>query len=171
MFRWRRRCDPKTKCRIPKQYDWLFIIILESAFLAIFAFCQALSINMSFWRCSGDNIANDTLLHRLHLSLAHQLSDSILETVHLKWLRTPPWHHISYHGLYHLEIGGRMGFVGVKQNSRIWQMLVNKLKRQRNVPSWQRHLSNWCYHETWLYHIIKGSHRQSHLPIHLSSLF
>ena len=47
----------------------------------------------------GGNIANDTLLHRLHLSLAHQLSDSILtilETVHLKWLRTPPWHHISY---------------------------------------------------------------------------
>ena len=99
MFHWRMRCDPKTKCRIPKQYDWLFIIILESAFLAIFAFFQALSINMSFWRCSGDNIANDTLLHRLHLSLAHQLSDSILailETVHLKWLRTPPWHHISY---------------------------------------------------------------------------
>ena len=39
-------------------------------------------------------------------------------------------------GLYHLEIGGCMGFVGVKQNSRIWQMLVDKLKRQRNVLFW-----------------------------------
>ena len=27
--------------------------------------------HMSFWRCSGNNIANDTLLCKLHLSLAH----------------------------------------------------------------------------------------------------
>ena len=74
-------------------------------------------------------------------------------------------------GLYHLENSGCMGFVGVKQNSRIWQMLVDKLTWQRNVPSWQRHLSNWFYRETWLYHIIKGSHRRSHLLIQLSSLF
>jgi len=54
--------------------------------------------HMSFWRCSGDNIANDTLLLRLYLSLAHQLPDSLLEilaTVQLKWPRTLPWHHIS----------------------------------------------------------------------------
>ena len=74
-------------------------------------------------------------------------------------------------GLNHPENSGYIGFVGVKQNSGIWQMLVDKLKWQRNVPSWQRYLSNWCYRETWLYHIIKGSHRQSHLLIHLSSLF
>ena len=35
-------------------------------------------------------------------------------------------------GLYHLEIGGCMGFVG-EHNSGIWQMLVNELKWQRNV--------------------------------------
>jgi len=54
--------------------------------------------HMSFWRCSGVNIANDNLLHRFNSSLAHQLSDSILAifaTVQLKWLRTPPWYHIS----------------------------------------------------------------------------
>ena len=142
---------PKTKCRIPKQYDWLFITILELAFLAIFTFCQTLSINMSFWRCSGGNIVNDTLLHRLHLSLAHQLSDSIiaiLETVHLKWLRTPPWHHISYLDYTTEKLVVAWEFVGVKQYSGIWQMLVDKLKWQRNVPSWQRYLSNWCYRET-----------------------
>jgi hypothetical protein len=36
-------------------------------------------------------------------------------------------------GLYHLENGSCMGFVGVKQKSGIWQMLVNKLKWQRKV--------------------------------------
>ena len=54
--------------------------------------------HMSFWRCSGNNIANDTLLHKLYLSFALQLQDSLLEilaTVELKWLRTLPWHHIS----------------------------------------------------------------------------
>jgi len=41
----------------------------------------------------GDNIANDTLLRKLHSSPAHQLPDSLLEilaTVQLKWLKTPP---------------------------------------------------------------------------------
>jgi len=36
-------------------------------------------------------------------------------------------------GLSHLENGGYTGFVGVRQNSRIWQMLVDKLKWQRDV--------------------------------------
>jgi len=36
-------------------------------------------------------------------------------------------------GLNHLENGGCMGFVGVRQNSRIWPMLVDKLKWQRDV--------------------------------------
>ena len=35
--------------------------------------------------------------------------------------------------LNHLENSGYMGFVGVKQNSGIWQMLVDKLKWQKNV--------------------------------------
>ena len=46
----------------------------ELVVLAISVFGQALLINMSFWRCSEDNIANDTLLCKLHLSLAHPLS-------------------------------------------------------------------------------------------------
>jgi len=36
-------------------------------------------------------------------------------------------------GLNHLENGGCMSFVGVRQNSRIWPMLVDKLKWQRDV--------------------------------------
>ena len=36
-------------------------------------------------------------------------------------------------GLKHPENGGCMGFVGVKQNSGIWQMLADKHKWQRNV--------------------------------------
>ena len=54
--------------------------------------------HMSFLKMFGDNIANDTLLRKLHSSPAHQLPDSlleILETIQLKWLKTPPWQHIS----------------------------------------------------------------------------
>jgi hypothetical protein len=54
--------------------------------------------HMSFLKMFGDNIANDTLLRKLHSSPAHQLPDSLLEilaTVQLKWLKTPPWQHIS----------------------------------------------------------------------------
>jgi hypothetical protein len=36
-------------------------------------------------------------------------------------------------GLNHLENSGCMSFVGVRQNSRIWPMLVDKLKWQRDV--------------------------------------
>jgi hypothetical protein len=36
-------------------------------------------------------------------------------------------------GLNHLENGGCTGFVEVRQNSGIWQMLVDKLKWQRDV--------------------------------------
>ena len=53
-------------------------------------------------------------------------------------------------GLYHLENGGCMGSVRVKQKSGIWQMLVNKPTWQRNVYLWQRHWSSWCLSETWL---------------------
>ena len=74
-------------------------------------------------------------------------------------------------GLYHWEIGGCMGIC--RSQVKFWNLADagRQLKRQRNVPSWQRYLGNWCCRETWLYHIIKGSHRQSHLLIHLSSLF
>ena len=54
--------------------------------------------HMSFWRFSEDNIANDTLLHKLYLCFALQLQDLLLEifaTVELKWLRNLSWHHIS----------------------------------------------------------------------------
>jgi hypothetical protein len=103
--------------------------------------------HMSFWRCSGDNIANDALLHIIYSSLAHQLPDSLLEilaTVQLKWLRTPPWHHIS---------------------------CLDYTTWQRNVYLLQRHWSSRWYNETWLDHIIKVSHCQSLLFIHLLSLF
>ena len=54
--------------------------------------------HMSFWRCSGDNIANDTILHSSICPLLTNFQNSVLEilaTVELKWLRTLPWHHIS----------------------------------------------------------------------------
>jgi hypothetical protein len=66
---------------------------------------------------------------------------------------------ISYllSGLYHLENGGCMGSVRVRQKSGIWQMLVNKPTWQRNVYLWQRHWSSWCLSETWLGKITEVS--------------
>jgi hypothetical protein len=60
-------------------------------------------------------------------------------------------------GLYHLENGGCMGSVRVRQKSGIWQMLVNKPTWQRNVYLWQRPWSSWYLSETWLGKITEVS--------------
>jgi len=67
--------------------------------------------HMSFWRCSGDNIANDTLIRRLHLSLAHHFQ-TLFCSIEMVEDSTMTSHLFS--GLYHVENSGCMGFVGVR---------------------------------------------------------
>jgi hypothetical protein len=100
MFRSRMRCDPKTKCKMAKSITKMtdsstpFLDQLLWQYLCFAKQFQSLAILRMF----HDNMTNDTLLHRLYSSLAHQLPDLILKilgTVQLKCSRTPPWHHIS----------------------------------------------------------------------------
>jgi hypothetical protein len=120
------------------------------------------SDDLSFWGCS--------------MTIWSMTSSFTNSARFLKLLRLFIWNGLGTHHdiliwfeLYH---GGCMQFFEVRgTKSGIWQMLVNKPTRQMNVYLWQRHCSSWCLSETWLDHITMVSHLQSHLLIHLSSLF
>jgi hypothetical protein len=138
----------KQKCNIPQQYDWQFITILESSFLAISVFCLAIPITRH---------SEDVLVTKWSMTSSFTNWARFLKLLHLfNWNGQGPHHDIHiWFELYH---GGCMQFVEVRgTKSEIWQMLVNKPTWQRNVYLWQRHWSSWCLSETWLGKITEVS--------------
>jgi len=95
MFRSRMRCDPKTKCKMAKSITKIIdssTPFLDHLFWQYLCFAKQFQ-SLAILRMFHDNMTNDTLLHRLYSSLAHQLVDLILKilgTVQLKRPRTPP---------------------------------------------------------------------------------
>jgi len=79
----------------------------------------------------------------------------------------PPWYSNLLFGLYHIRNRGCMGFNRVRQ--KVWNLTDASSPTwvAERCQSWQRHLSSWCYSETWLNHITMVSRLQSHLLIHL----
>ena len=88
-----------------------------------------------------------------------------------EWPEIPPWYSNLLFGLYHIRNSGCMGFNRVRQ--KVWNLTDASSPTwvAERCQSWQRHLSSWCYSETWLNQVTMVSHLQSHLLIHLSSLF
>jgi hypothetical protein len=97
----------KQKCNIAQQYDWQFIAIIESSFLAISVFCQTFSIT-----CHSEDVRgqNDRWHHLSQTELDSW--NSCICSIEMAEDPTMTSHLLS--GLYHLENGGCMGFVGVR---------------------------------------------------------
>jgi hypothetical protein len=75
---------------------------------------------LSIWGCSGDNIVDDIIFHKLSSLLAHHHLVSILEnfaTIQMNSPRPPLWYSHLLSGLYHLGNNGCMGFDGVRTTS------------------------------------------------------
>ena len=98
---------PKQKCNIAQQYDWQFIAIIESSFLAISVFCQTFSIT-----CHSEDVRgqNDRWHHLSQTELDSW--NSCICSIEMAEDPTMTSHLLS--GLYHLQNGGCMGFVGVR---------------------------------------------------------
>jgi len=121
--------------------------------------------HLSFWGCCSDNMADDIIFTN--------------STWFLKFLQLFNWNAqnppMIFKSLFWIMPPRKRWLYG------IWRSRGNKSRSLtdagkqtwvvKECQSWQRHLSSWCYSETWLDHIIKASHRQSHLLIHLSLLF
>jgi len=68
---------------------------------------------LSIWGCSGDNMVDDIIFHKLNSLLAHHHPVSILETfatIQMNDPRPPLWYSHLLSGLYHLGNSGYMGF-------------------------------------------------------------
>jgi hypothetical protein len=130
----------KQKCNIPQQYDWQFIAILESSFLAISVFCLAIPITRH---------SEDVLVTKWSMTSSFTNSAWFLKlvSVQLKWSRNPPWYsHLVWiiPRWLHANLS--------KWVQQVWNL--TDAGRQTWVAdecqSWQRHLSSWCYGKTWL---------------------
>ena len=170
MFRWRMRCDHKTKMQ---HSTTIWLTIYRHSWISFYGNICVLPSNfvhLSLWGCSMTIWPMTTSFTDLTRLLLTNFRTLFLQLFNwMTWnpamiFKSPVW-------IMWIGNSGWMGFNGVRQKSGIWQMLVNKLTRQKNVYLRQRHWSSRWYSETWLDHIIKVSHHQSLLLMHLSSLF
>ena len=164
---------PQNKMHNGKNFitTWLTVnALLGSTILAISVFTEqfrSLVILRMFWQ-QNDQWQASSQIPLVFCSPICGL-DSCNYSIEMAEDPTMTSHLLS--GLYHLENGGCMGFNWVRQ--KVWNLTDASSPTwvADKCQSWQRHLSSWCYSETWLNQVTMVSHLQSHLLIHLSSLF
>ena len=124
MFRSRMRCDSKTKCKMVKIHNKMIdnsAPFLDQLFWQYLCFAKHFFFYLlSIWGCSGDNMIDDIIFHKLNLLLAHHHSISILEkfcNYSNEWPKTSPWYSHLLSGLYHIGNSGCMGFDRVRTTS------------------------------------------------------
>jgi len=156
--------------KIHNKNDWQFNPFLDQPLWQYLCFAKqfrSLVILRMFWR------QNDRWQAPSHIPLVFCSPTSRLDSCNclIEMAEDPTMTSHLLFGLYHLENGGCMGFNRVRQ--KVWNLTDASSPTwvAERCQSWQRHLSSWCYSETWLNQVTMVSHLQSHLLIHLSSLF
>jgi len=142
--------------KIHNKNDWQFNPFLDQPLWQYLCFAKqfrSLVILRMFWR------QNDRWQAPSQIPLVFCSPTSGLDSCNcsIEMAEDPTMTSHLLFGLYHLENGGCMGSVRVRQKSGIWQMLVNKPTWQRNVYLWQRPWSSWYLSETWLGKITEVS--------------
>jgi len=135
--------------KIHNKNDWQFNTLLGSATLAIFVLHRAIPITRHFedvpWQY--DQWQPPSQIQLVFCSPTSGLYSCNCST---EWPEIPPWYSNLMFGLYHIRNSGCMGVDGVEQ--KVWNMIGAGRSTwvAKGCQSWQRHLSSWCYSETWL---------------------
>jgi len=167
MFRSRMRCDHKTKMQHSTTM-WLTIQRPSRINYSSNICVSPSNFDHSlFWGCSGDQNDQWQAPSQIPLVFCSPICGLDSCNYSTECPEIPPWYSNLLFGLYHIRNSGCMGFNKVRQKVRNLTDASSPTWVAERCQSWQRHLSSWCYSETWLNHITMVSRLQSHLLIHL----
>jgi hypothetical protein len=169
-------CHPKTKCRREKLHNKMndnSAPFLDQLFWQYLCFTKHfrsfVNLRMFWWQYRWWHHLSQTQL--ASCSPSSSLDSWKFCDYSNEWPKTPPWYSHLLSGLYHLETVVVWDLTESRQQAWSLTDAGRQTRVDKVYPFWQRHLSSWCYSETWLNHIAKISHLECHLPIYLSSSF